>query len=263
MAWLDYHCRISESCLIRITTFEPNRWSAAVNLTKPVLFGRTRRQDSRIEYLLERKVPFVAFGRSETPGEFAYPDIDHKVVGRDGCARCVTLGHRRIGLVNAPATLMFSLHQRLGYEAALRTAGIPSDAQLYVEANVTEEGGLAAARPMLDTDDPPTAIISGHDLVALGIYRAISERGLVPGRDVVVIGGDDHPFGTLLSLALTTFSAETLQAGKRMSEMLLAQLEGVPVKELQEVWSPELILRSSYGSPRPTTISKDPALARG
>jgi LacI family transcriptional regulator len=62
---------------------------------------------------------------------------------------------------------------------------------------------------------------------------------------------------------LTTFSAETLQAGKRMSEMLLAQLEGVPVKELQEVWSPELILRSSYGSPRPTTISKDPALARG
>lgn len=208
-------------------------------------------------------MPFVAFGRSETPGEFAYLDIDHTVVGRDGCARCVTLGHRRIGLASAPDTLMFSLHQRLGYEAALRTAGIPFDAQLYVEANVTEEGGLAAARQMLDTDGPPTAIISGHDLVALGIYRAITERGLVPGRDVAVIGGDDHPFGTLLSPPLTTFSAETLQAGKRMSEMLLAQLEGVPVKELQEVWSPELILRSSDGSPRPTTISKDPALARG
>jgi LacI family transcriptional regulator len=35
-----------------------------------------------------------------------------------------------------------------------------------------------------------------------------------------------------LSPALTTFSAETLKAGKRMSEMLLAQLEGVPIVEL-------------------------------
>ena len=228
-----------------------------------VLFGRTRRYDARIAYLLERKVPFVAFGRSETPGEFSYLDIDHTVVAREGCARCVTLGHRRIGLVNAPDSLMFSHHQRLGYEAALRAAGIPFDAKLYVEANITEEGGLAAARQMLEADDPPTAIISGHDLVALGIYRAITERGMVPGRDVAVIGGDDHPFGTLLSPALTTFSAETLQAGKRMSEMLMAQLQGVPVSELREVWSPELIPRSSDGSPRLTTLPKDPALTRG
>jgi LacI family transcriptional regulator len=48
-----------------------------------------------------------------------------------------------------------------------------------------------------------------------------------------------------------------------MSEMLLAQLEGVPVKELQEVWSPDLILRSSDGSPRLTTVPKDPTLAGG
>lgn len=215
-----------------------------------VLFGRTRRQDARIAYLLERNVPFVAFGRSETPGDFSYLDIDHTVVGREGCARCVTLGHRRIGLVNAPDTLMFSRHQRLGYEAALRAANIAFDESLYVETDMTEEAGLAAARKMLDADDPPTAIISGHDLVAVGIYRAITERGLAVGRDVAVIGGDNHPFGTLLSPPLTTFSAETLKAGKRMSEMLLAQLEGVPALELQEVWSPDLIPRASDGPPR-------------
>lgn len=115
---------------------------------------------------------------------------------------------------------------------------------------------------MLEADDPPTAIISGHDLVAVGIYRAITERGLAPGRDIAVIGGDDHPFGTLLSPALTTFSAETLKAGKRMSEMLLAQLEGVPIGELQEVWSPGLIPRSSDGSPRLSTFKKSRAVAR-
>ncbi|MBU7442311.1 substrate-binding domain-containing protein [Paraburkholderia fungorum] len=48
----------------------------------------------------------------------------------------------------------------------------------------------------LQTLDPPTAIISGHDLAAVGIYRAITERGLLPGRDIAVTGGGDHPFGT-------------------------------------------------------------------
>lgn len=217
-----------------------------------VLFGRTHRQDARIAYLLERDVPFVTFGRSETPGEFAYLDIDHTVVGREGCARCVTLGHRRIGLVNAPGTLMFSHHQRLGYEAALRAASIPFDESLYIETDMTEEAGRAAARRMLDAPNPPTAIISGHDLVALGIYRAVTERGLAMGRDIAVIGGDNHPFGTLLSPALTTFSAETLKAGTRMAEMLLAQLDGMPARELQEVWLPDFILRGSDGSPRLT-----------
>jgi LacI family transcriptional regulator len=215
-----------------------------------LLFGRTRRNDERIAYLLERDVPFVAFGRSETPGEFAYVDIDHTVVGRDGCARFLRHGHRRIALVNAPAYLMFSKHQRDGYEAALRAAGLQFDPQLYVEEDLTEEAGARAARKLLDVSDPPTAIVCGHDTVALGVMRAIGEMGKVVGRDVGVIGGDDHPMGRLVAPALTTFSAETNRAGHRMVEMLIARLNGTKASELQEVWSPSLIVRASDGLPR-------------
>ena len=42
-----------------------------------------------------------------------------------------------------------------------------------------------------------------------------------------------------------------------MSEMLLAQLGGVAVKELQEVWSPKIILRSSDGSQRLKAVPKN------
>jgi LacI family transcriptional regulator len=215
-----------------------------------LLFGRTRRNDERIAYLLERDVPFVAFGRSETPGEFAYLDIDHTVVARDGTARFVRLGHRRIALVNAPAYLMFSKHQREGYRAALRAAGIPYDTRLYVEEDLTEEAGARAARKMLDANDPPTAFVCGHDSVALGVMRAVSEMGKVVGRDVGVIGGDDHPMGKLVTPALTTFSAETHKAGHRMVEMLFARMNGTPARELQEIWNPSLIIRASDGLPK-------------
>jgi LacI family transcriptional regulator len=215
-----------------------------------LMFGRTRRHDERIAYLLERDVPFVAFGRSETSDAFAYVDIDHTVVGRDGCARFVRLGHRRIALVNAPAYLMFSKHQRDGYKAALRAAGIKFDPRLYVEEDLSEEAGARAARQLLDSNDPPTAIVCGNDTVAIGVMRAVTEMGKVVGRDVGVIGGDDHPFGRLVTPALTTFSAETNKAGHRMVQMLLARLNGTPPAELQEVWNPSLIVRASDGLPR-------------
>ena len=219
-----------------------------------LLFGRTRRDDERIAYLQKRDIPFVAFGRSDTPKGFPYLDIDHTVVGRAGCARFIALGHRRIALVHAPEFLMFSHHQRVGYEAALRAAGIPIDPALCIEAAPSEEGGVDAARRLFDLPDPPTAIVCGHDIVAMGVMRAISESGRIPGKDVGVIGGDDHPIGRLLSPALTTFSAETHRAGKRMVEMLLARLNGTPAEELQELWNPELILRASDGPPRASAL---------
>ncbi|CAM2154631.1 LacI family transcriptional regulator [Pararobbsia alpina] len=212
-----------------------------------LLFGRTRRQDERIEYLLERDIPFVAFGRSETSSEFAYVDIDHQIVGRAGCARFSSLGHRRIALVHAPEFLMFSHLERQGYKEALRAAGIPFDKTLCVETAISEEGGAEAARRLLELPEPPTAIVCGHDLLAMGVLRGIAETGRVPGRDIGVIGGDNHPIGRYVQPALTTFSAETHRAGKRMSEMLLERINGRPGKALQEVWAPELIIRASDG----------------
>ncbi len=223
-----------------------------------LLFGRVRRQDDRIAYLLERGVPFVAFGRSETSTDFPYLSVDHAVVGRAGCARFISLGHRRIALVRAPDYLTLSHYQRSGYEAALRAAGIEIDPELCIEAPISEEGGVQASRHLLELRDPPTAIVCGHDLVALGVMRGITETGRSVGDDVGVMGGDDHPIGRYMQPALTTFSAETQRAGRRMVEMLLARFEGTPVSELQEVWSPELIVRSSDGPRRPT-----PGISRG
>lgn len=215
-----------------------------------LLFGRTRRKDARIEYLLERDIPFVAYGRSESSQDFPFVDIDHTVVGRDGCARFIALGHRRIALIHSPEFLMFSYFERLGYEQALRAANIEVDSALCVEEAMTEEGGLRAARRLLALPKPPTAFVCGHDMVAVGAMRAIAEAGKVAGQDIGVIGGDDHPVGRLITPALTTFSAETYRVGKRMVEMLLARIEGADPKTLQEVWTPELILRSSDGPPR-------------
>ncbi|MGI9417405.1 MAG: hypothetical protein ACR2RA_06160 [Geminicoccaceae bacterium] len=43
---------------------------------------RTERQDPRGDYLLERNIPFVCLGRTETVGSYAFVDMDGEASGR-------------------------------------------------------------------------------------------------------------------------------------------------------------------------------------
>jgi len=215
-----------------------------------LIFARTRKHDDRIEYLQSRGVPFITHGRSETVEPFPYVDIDHGVVGRSGCGRFIALGHTRIALLNTPSYLMYSHHRRAGYEEALEAAKLTVDESLIVEEEISEEGGAAGARKLLSLKDPPTAILCGNDLAAMGAMRAISEAGLQPGTDVGVIGSDDNPFGEYLPVPLTTFHAPVVDMGRRLADLLLLAIDGKPASELQELWIPELVIRASHGPAR-------------
>ncbi len=215
-----------------------------------LIFARTRKHDDRIEYLQSCGVPFVTHGRSETSEPFPYLDIDHTVVGRNGCGRFISLGHTRIALLNTPSYLMYSHHRRAGYEAALKAAQMKVDKSLIVDEELTEEGGAAGARKLLSLKNPPTAILCGNDLVAMGAMRAISEAGLQPGSDVGVIGSDDNPYGKYLPVPLTTFHSPVVEVGRRLSDLLLLAIDGKPASHLQELWIPELVIRASDGPSR-------------
>jgi LacI family transcriptional regulator len=208
-----------------------------------ILFGRTRRDDPRIAYLQAVGFPFATVGRSEAAAPFAHLDIDHVTVGREAAARLTALGHREVALLNTPAPLMYSHHCRLGFEAGLAAAGLAPAAVVADEQ--TEEGGYRAARTVLAGHSRPTGLVCGSDLMALGAMRALGEAGLAPGRDVAVIGCDDHPLARYATPPLTTFTVPLRAAGRRVAEILLAVMDGAPPAGLQEVWIPELVIRAS------------------
>lgn len=218
-----------------------------------LIFARTRRIDPRISYLQARGAPFVTHGRSETGAPAPFLDIDHEVVGNVGCARFIALGHRRIGLLNTPDELMFSHHRRRGYEKALQFASIDPDPELVVAEELTEEGGASGVRRLLALRHPPTAILCGNDIVAMGAMRTLHESGRAPGQDVGIIGSDDNPFGPYMAPPLTTFTAPRVAAGRRLAELLMKAIDGAPAEDLQEIWKPELVIRASDGQRRSTS----------
>lgn len=215
-----------------------------------LIFARTEANDPRIALLQQQGTPFATMGRSNAEQPFAWIDIDHRVVGEEAVRRLAGFGHRRIGLINTPAHLMYSHHCRQGYDRAHRDLGLPPHDDLVVDGGLNREAGRQGVDRLLALADPPTALICGNDMIAIGAMERLQERGLIVAKDVAVIGCDDQPLAQFSSPPLTTFAAPVRRAGRHLAELLLQVIEGASPQGLQEVWQPELVVRKSDGGGR-------------
>ena len=94
----------------------------------------------------------------------------------------------------------------------------------------------------------PTAIIAGHDSLAIGAISAIKENGLRVPEDIAVIGFDDTPESLIVAPRLTTVRFPLFDLGKTTVNMLnnLLNKEGKYIRE-QQVLPTQLIVRESSG----------------
>ena len=100
---------------------------------------------------------------------------------------------------------------------------------------------------MLRADKPPSAIICATDTQAIGALAAIRSQGLVPGKDVSVIGYDGLDFGKHTNPPLTTMAQPLMHSGRQIGDMLLAIIDGGKPTEFQELRSAKLVRRMSDG----------------
>jgi DNA-binding LacI/PurR family transcriptional regulator len=91
---------------------------------------------------------------------------------------------------------------------------------------------------------PPPALFAATDAIALGAMLALWERGLRPGKDVLVAGHDDLPFSAFTNPPLTTVRQPKEEIGRRAVETAL-DLPARPRNYVRKVLAPELVIRAS------------------
>lgn len=193
----------------------------------------TERDDPRHRWLTDRDIRFVSFGRT-WPRDGREPASWVDVDGAAACAALVdglyALGHRRIGFVGWRGRLGTAEDRLRGWRNACARSGLPT-ARLSVScAGDTVPHGERAARTLLDRPRPPTAIMAASDVLALGVMRAVTQRGGQPGTDVAVTGFDDSPLASAVSPGLTSVRqpvAEIAATALRLLQTPAGDPEGV------------------------------------
>jgi len=213
------------------------------------ILPRAMNDDPRVALLREADVPFVLFGRQENAEGCAWFDILGEDAMRDAVLHLSALGHKRIGFINGGMKYVYAPIRLEGFHKGMQDAGLDIDKDLMAENAVTMEDGAAAAARILDTPNPPTAIICAVDFAALGVYRTAAERGIAIGRDLSVVAYDGVPEGAYAQPPLTTFSVDNRAAGSRLATLLIRRIRGEDPKLLRETTSATFIDRGSTGRP--------------
>lgn len=197
-----------------------------------------------MDALCERKCPAVFISQVEG-ADWVFPDI------RSGAEAMMDhllgLGHTRIGFVNGAARRRLSQTREDVYCEKLIAKGLSLDENLLRHCGPLMEDGYQEARALLDLPAPPTAIWTINDLLAIGVLRAIHERGLCVPNDISLAGFDDIAFAEQLYPPLTTVHMPAKEMGRRAAEFLFRRLEDPQCEPLQELMPMYLVVRQSTG----------------
>ncbi|MGE5581164.1 MAG: LacI family DNA-binding transcriptional regulator [Bacillota bacterium] len=136
----------------------------------------------------------------------------------------ISLGHRRIGVINKPSNFFILEKDDLlrGYRAALEEAGINYQAELISEGDFTFEGGYRAFQKLKALNPSITAVICSSDPMAYGAVKAISEAGLTANRDIEVISGDNLPLTQKLYPYMSSLHNPAYEQGRQAGKMIAA-----------------------------------------
>jgi LacI family transcriptional regulator, galactose operon repressor len=210
----------------------------------------TARLDRELAELAGGGTPLVLVNRSLEDGSVPAVTVDDMQGVALAVAHVVALGHRRIGHVAGPQNLSTGHRRHLGFLEAMGSAGLEVPPELVsFGAFFTEAEGARAFGELLDAAPDVTAIVAGNDLMAIGCYDVIEERGLRCPEDVSIVGFNDMPFVDKLRPPLTSVRIPQREIGKVAADLLLEQLgEGSPPAS-EILLEPTLVLRGSTGAP--------------
>jgi hypothetical protein len=127
----------------------------------------------------------------------------------------IRLGHKRIAFVGGARRVTPARDRTEAFREILTRFGL--EVGPIVKCLPTREGGASAVADLFKTKaQAPTAVLCHNDLCALGVMLGLADRGIVPGRDVAVIGFDNIPEGD----RMTSFGGRTMLSGGPSGDLM-------------------------------------------
>jgi DNA-binding LacI/PurR family transcriptional regulator len=190
---------------------------------------------------LPREIPVVAVESAPEP-DISLVTVDQVAGARLATEHLLRLGCETVFHVAGPNDWPAACARTAGRMEALSRAG----AQVIppLQGDWTARSGYRAGQ-LLAQMPHARAIFAANDHMALGVVRALHDRGRqVPG-DVAVVGFDDTPESAFFIPPLTTISQDNQGLGNAAVQLLVDQLQMGAKRQDKVLIAPDLDCRQS------------------
>ena len=128
-------------------------------------------------------------------------------------------GHRNIGYIQFTRETSEEVEKKVGFYSKLRQHQIY---QIQEEKSEYDyQAGYEAGVRMLHKDNPPTAIFSSNNESTLGCLKCLTECGMVPGREIALLGFDDIETLRVIDYKLSVVERDAKQQGAEAMKLLM------------------------------------------
>ena len=209
--------------------------------------SKTKNYD-HLKILTENNIPLVIFDRDCEGIEVDKVFVDEYKGAFQAVEHLIKTGCRKIAHIAGPSSLSTARHRLDGYKEALKLHGLPVTKEYIVESKgFTPKHGIRPTKQLLALPNPPDAIFTINDGVAIGAMFVLKEAGIIIPDQISVIGFDDDPHSSYFKPSLSTVWQPTYELGMLSARILMKRvntnndLSKIRVEKL----FPELIIRGS------------------
>jgi DNA-binding LacI/PurR family transcriptional regulator len=232
--------------------------TAAADGRAPGAFSRLREEavDGVIIVMEKHQMPMadisvppgvpIVVADSDAGDEYSVVDTDQAAGAASAVRHLLDLGHRNVWHIAGPVESFAAQRRVDAWEGVLRESGITPPPVL--RGDWTAESGYRAGL-QLATEDGCTAIFSGNDHMALGVLRALNDKGRRVPQDISIVGFDDVPESSSFLPPLTTVHQDFAEVGRRCVEGVLRQMRGGSSERGTFLVPTRLIVRQSTSAP--------------
>ena len=219
-----------------------------------LILATARRDYPLLDEINASGIPTVLVNRTtDEPTVPAVLGDDHSGIGQ-AVRHLAALGHTKIAHVGGTQAVSTGLARHHSFVSWMRTEGLDADPSRIIFARwFQEDRGAEAFEELLDSGADFTAVVCGNDLIALGVYHVMRERGLRCPDDISVVGYNDTSFNDSLWPPLTSVRIPHYEIGFRAADLLIDAIDrpvAAPVAAPADVRiKPELVVRGSTAEP--------------
>lgn len=212
------------------------------------VFATAHLKHPLLDELAAASTPMVLVNRRSNSADIPSVTSDDAAGVSMAMQHLVDLGHTNIVHLAGPQDLSTGVNRRRAFLANLEELHLPAESSRTIICDEwSEQAGAKAMRTLLDSGPEFTAVLAGNDLLALGVYDALSERGLRCPDDISVVGFNDMPFMDKVSPPMTTVRIPHYEIGAEAARLLLEVLKD-PDRHPRSLLLPlTMVVRSSTG----------------
>ena len=200
-----------------------------------LLIGHDRDAET-LRYLEARNIPALVAWAHDPTAILPSIGFDNFAAMQSLAEMVLGLGHRKIGMISAHTKTNDRARARVfAVQQSMAKQGLDPAQLTVIETEYGVDTGASAFQSLMDLPTPPTVILCGNDVLAVGALRCAHRLGIVVPDDVSITGFDDIELARVVTPELTTVHVPHREMGKKAAEMLIDMVEGrdlVPVPAL-------------------------------